>query len=46
MSCLDYFGVETGVGVEVFKFFGVVGGGLKPEAGAESASAKCDSIHH
>jgi len=44
-SYLDVFGVLTGVGVEVSKFFGVGAGVLKPEAGAKSESDKCDSAH-
>jgi len=48
ISCLEVFGVLTGVGVYVPQFFGVGGGGagvLKRGAGAESESEKCDSAH-
>jgi len=37
--------VLTGVGVDISKFFGVGAGVLKPEAGADSESEKCDSAH-
>jgi len=36
MSYLEVFAVQTGVGVDVLKFFGVVAGVLKHGAGAES----------
>ena len=45
MSYLEVFGVLTGVGVDVSKFFGVGAGVLKHGAGAESESEKCDSAH-
>jgi len=45
MSYLEVFGVLTGVEVDVSKFFGVGAGVLKPEAGVESKSEKCDSAH-
>jgi len=38
MSCLEVFGVLTGVGVEVSKF-------CRVGAGAESESVKGDSAH-
>jgi len=44
-SYLEVFGVLTGVGVDVSKFFGVGAGALKPEAGAESDFEKCASAH-
>ena len=45
MSYLEVFGVLTGVGVDVSKFFGVEAGAgvLKHGAGVESESQKCDS---
>jgi len=43
MSHLEVFGVLTGVGVDVSKFFGVRTGVLKRGAGGESE--KCDSAH-
>jgi len=43
MSYLEVFGVLTGVGADVSKFFGA--GVLKHGAGAESESEKCDSAH-
>jgi len=48
MSCLDTFGVLAGVGINVLKICGVRSGAgvLKPDAGAESESEKCDSAHH
>jgi len=47
MSYLEVFGVLTGVGADVSKFFGVgVGAGvLKHGAEAELKSEKCDSAH-
>jgi len=45
MTYLDVFGVLTRVGVDVSKFFGVGAVVLKPEAGAESESEKCNSAH-
>jgi len=45
MSYLEVFGVQTGVGVDVSKFFGVGAGVLKRGAGAEKESEKCDSAH-
>jgi len=45
MSYLEILGVLTGAGVDVSKFFGVGAGILKPEAGAESESEKCNSAH-
>jgi len=45
MSYLEVFGVLTGVGADVSKFFGVGAGVLKRGAGAESESEKCDSAH-
>jgi len=43
MSYLEVFGVLTGVGVDVSKFFGA--GVLKYGAGVESESEKGDSAH-
>jgi len=45
--CLEVFGVWTGVGVDVSKFFGVRAGAgvLKRGAGVESESEKGDSAH-
>jgi len=47
ISYLAVFGVSTGVGVDVSKFFGVeAGAGVgKHGTGAESESEKCDSVH-
>jgi len=45
VSYLEFFGVLTGVGVDVSKFIGVGAGVLKRGAGAESESEKCDSAH-
>jgi len=47
MSYLEFFGVLTGVGVDVSNFFGVGAGAavLKRGAGAELESEKCDSAH-
>jgi len=47
MSSLEVFGVLTGVGVDVSKFFGVGAraGVLKRGAGMESESEKCDSAN-
>jgi len=45
MSYLEVFGVLTGVGVDVSKFFGVGAGVLEPEAVAESESEEYDSAH-
>jgi len=45
MSYLEVFGVLTGVGVDVSKFFGVGAGVLKHGARVESESQKCDSAH-
>ena len=45
MSYFEVFGVLTGVGVDVSKFFGVGAGVLKPEAGLDSESEKCNSVH-
>ena len=45
MSYLEVFGVLTGVGVDVSKFFGVGAGVLKRGAGVESESEKGDSAH-
>jgi len=45
VSYLEVFGVLTGVGVDVSKFFEVGAAVLKPEAGAESESEKWDSAH-
>jgi len=47
MSYLEVFEKWTGVGVDVSKLFSVGAGAgvLKPEAGAESESEKCDSAH-
>jgi len=39
------FGVLTGVGVDISKFFGVGAGVLQRGTGAESESEKCDSAH-
>jgi len=43
MSYFEVFGVLTGVGVDVSKFFGLGAGVLKSGAGVESQ--KCDSAH-
>jgi len=45
MSYLEVFGVLTGVGVDVSKFFGVGAGVLMRGAGAVSESEKGDSAH-
>jgi len=45
MSYLEVFGVLTGVGVDVSKFFGAGAGVLKYGAGVESESEKGDSAH-
>jgi len=47
MSYLEFFGVLTGVGVDVSKFFEVgTGAGVsKRGAGVVSESEKCDSAH-
>ena len=45
MNYLKLFGVLTGVGVDVSKFFGVGAGVLKHGAGAELESEKCDAAH-
>jgi len=45
MSYLEVFGVLTGVGVNVLKFFWVGAGVLKRGAKAEWDSEKCDSAH-
>ena len=47
MNYLKLFGVLTGVGVDVSKFFAVEAGAevLKRGAGAELESEKCDSAH-
>jgi len=45
MSYLEVFGVLTGVGVDASKFIGVGARVLKPEAGTESESEKCDPAH-
>jgi len=47
MSYLEVFGVQTGVGVDVLKFFGVGAGVgvLKRGTEVESESEKCDSAH-
>ena len=47
MSYLEVFEKWTGVGVDVSKLFSVGAGAgvLKPEAGAESESEKCDFAH-
>jgi len=45
MSYLEVFGVSTGVGVEVSKFFGVGAGVFKRGEGADLQSEKCDSAH-
>jgi len=45
MSYLDVFGMLTGAGVDVSKYFGVGAGVLKHGAGADSESEKCDSAH-
>jgi len=45
MSYLKVFGVLTGVGVDVSKFFGVGAVVLKRGTGAESESEKSDSTH-
>ena len=42
MSYLEVFGVQTRVGVDVWKFFEVGAGVLKRGAGEESESEKCD----
>jgi len=43
MSFLECFGVLTGVGVDVFKFFAVGAGVFKENTGAVSVFKKCDS---
>jgi len=48
MSYLEVFGVLTGIGADVSKFFGVGAGAgvLKPEAGVESECEKrAESAH-
>jgi len=45
MSYLEVFGVLTGVGVDVSKFFRVGAVVLTHGAGAEPESEKCDSAH-
>ena len=45
MNYLELFGILTGVGVDVSKFFRVGAGVLKCGAGAESESEICDSAH-
>jgi len=45
MSYLAVFGVLTGVGVDVSKFFGAGARVFKRGTGAESKSEKCDSAH-
>jgi len=45
MSYLEVFGLSTGLGVDVSKFFGVGTGVVKRGAGPESESEKCDSTH-
>ena len=45
MSYLEVFGVLTGVGVDVSKFFRVRAGVLKSKAGGESESEKSGSAH-
>jgi len=42
---LEFFGVLTGVGVDVSNIFGVGAGVLKRGAGAESESGIHDSAH-
>jgi len=45
MSYLQVFWVQTGIGVDVAKFFRVGVGVLMRGAGAELESKKCDSAH-